>query len=105
MLKELIPQKRVTAELGISRSSLWRASRSDLAGFPAAVVLRARVYWRRTDLPALRAALASFRGRRAFEEERRHAAGLGKTRAPAPTLRQLDLFGETDAAGAEPGPS
>jgi predicted DNA-binding transcriptional regulator AlpA len=108
VLKDLVPQKRVAAELGVSRSSLWRAMRSDIAGFPAAIVVRSRLYWRQSDLPALQAALDKFRGRKAFEQKRRHAkavaarakaAGLhANKRKSKPVLSQPDLFGEADAA-------
>jgi predicted DNA-binding transcriptional regulator AlpA len=113
MMKELIPQKRVAAELGVSRSSLWRASHSNIPGFPPPVVLRARVYWRQKDLAALKMALDRFQGRRAFEAERRQAklrlaraeaSTRTKKRKPTSSLRQPDLFGEADAAapaGAE----
>lgn len=114
-MKDLVPQKRVAAELGVSRSSLWRASRGSIPGFPPPVLLRARVYWLRTDLPALKAALERFQGRRAFEEERRHAkaraavaeaTGLKpKRRKRGVALRQPDLFDAADTVapgGAEP---
>lgn len=113
-MKDLVPQKRIAAELGVSRSSLWRASRSSIPGFPPPIILRARVYWRRSDLPALKAAFDRFQGRKAFEKERRHAkarAALAeatslktKRRTRAGPIRQPDLFGEADAAapiGAE----
>lgn len=108
-MKDLVPQKRVAAELGVSRSSLWRASRSAIPGFPSPVLLRARVYWLRTDLPALRAAMDRFQGRSAFEAERRHAkaraalaeaTGLKpKRRKQASALPQPDLFDGPDTAG------
>lgn len=114
-MRDLVPQKRIAAELGVSRSSLWRASRSSIPDFPAPVVLRARVYWLSTDLPALRLAMERFQGRKAFEKERRHAkvraalveaAGLKpKRRKQATALRQPDLFDAADAVapgGAEP---
>jgi len=106
-MKALVPQKRVAADLGVSRSSLWRASRSAIPGFPAPVIVRARVYWREADLPALKAALERFEGRTAFERARRFAkacaaredaAGAkpkrGKGTGPA---RHPDLFGEAAA--------
>jgi predicted DNA-binding transcriptional regulator AlpA len=108
-MKDLVPLKRVAADLGVSRSTLWRASRSAIPGFPRPLVLRARVYWLRGDLPALKAAMDRFQGRRAFEAERRHAkaraalaqaSGLkSKRRKPASTIPQPDLFGAADAAG------
>jgi predicted DNA-binding transcriptional regulator AlpA len=115
MMKDLIPQKRVMAELNISRSSLWRAIQSDIEGFPAPTIVRSRLYWRPSELPALRAALDQFRGRKAFEQNRRHARAvaaraeatglLAKTRKAKPAVAQPDLFGEADAPapqGAEP---
>jgi len=115
-MKDLVPQKRIAAELGVSRSSLWRASRSSIPGFPPPIVVRARVYWQRSDLPALKAALDRFQGRKAFEKERRHAkarAALAeatrlkaKRRKGTAILRQPDLFGGDDVAapnGAETG--
>lgn len=106
-MKDLVPQKRIAAELGVSRSSLWRASRSAIAGFPPPVVLRARVYWLRTDLPALRAAMERFEGRSAFEAGRRHAkarvaqaeatALKPKRRKQANVVPQPDLFDAADA--------
>ena len=108
-MKDLVPQKRVAAELGVSRSSLWRASRSAIPGFPSPVVLRARVYWVRSDLPALRIAMDRFQGRSAFEAERRHAkaraalaeaTGLKpKRRKQASAIPQPDLFDAPDTAG------
>lgn len=115
-MKDLVPQKRVAADLGISRSSLWRASRSSIPDFPPPIVLRARVYWREADLPALKAALERFQGRKAFEKQQRHAkaraalaeaTGLKpKRRKGTANLRQPDLFGGDDVAapnGAEAG--
>lgn len=117
-MKGLVPQKRVAALLGVSRSSLWRASRSGIQGFLAPTIVGSRVYWREKDLPALKAALDRFPGRKAFEQERRHAraraalaqavSGRAKKRKPASPLRQPDLFGEPDVVapgGAEPSPS
>lgn len=110
-MKDLVPQKRIAAELGISRSSLWRASRSSIPGFPPPIVLRRRVYWREADVLALKAALERFQGRKAFEKERRHAkaraavaeaTGLKpKRRKRTAILRQPDLFGGDDIAAPD----
>lgn len=86
MTDDLIAQKRVMSELNISRASLWRARNSGIKTFPAPTIVRARVYWRRTDLPALRAALAQFRGRAVFEQSRRHAKAIA-ARAEVAGLR------------------
>ncbi len=104
---EVIPLKQVAAELGVSRATLWRASRSGIAGFPAPTNQRGRTFWRREELSALEAALDVFRGRGAFERARRHAracnalAQVVANRAARPQrrkqvaseLRQPDLFG------------
>lgn len=113
---DLIPLKRVAAELGVSRATLWRVSRS--AAFPPALRVLGRVYWRSTDLKTMEAALDRFKGRCAFERERRNAkvhaalveaAAGGKKRKRPKTpagfaVRQPDLFGGAEApapAGAE----
>lgn len=104
---DLVPLKRVAAELSVSRATLWRASRSNIPGFPAATKQRGRSFWRREDLPALEMALDVFQGRGAFERARRHSkackalARVVASRAthpqrrkqPATDLRQPDLFG------------
>lgn len=69
-------------------------------------MLRARVYWLRSDLPALMVAMDRFQGRSAFEAERRHAkarAALaeGKPKRPKQSnaIPQPDLFDASDTAG------
>ncbi|MEQ1708833.1 MAG: hypothetical protein ABL864_10960 [Terricaulis sp.] len=117
-MDDIIPLKRVAANLGISRSSLWRACKSNIPDVPPPLVVRGRVYWRRSDLPELEAALARYPGRVAFERECRHAKArvalaeaiaasarrkrIAKRRVP--DVRQPDLFGAADSlapAGAE----
>ena len=102
MRTDLLPLKRVAAQLGISRSSLWRASRSGIANFPAPTIIRKRVFWRPEDLEALRLAIDVYPGRKAFEEQRRYAgarvaAAAARGRRPkrlvAPAQMQPDLFG------------
>ncbi len=110
-MKDLIPQKRVMAELEISRSGLWRAKQSNIDGFPAPTIVRGRLYWRPSELPALRAALDQFRGRKAFEQNRRHARAVAaraestglraKARRAKPATAQPDLFGEADKPAPE----
>ncbi len=107
MTDDLIAQKRVMSELNISRAGLWRARNSGIKTFPAPTIVRTRVYWRRTDLPALRAALTQFRGRAVFEQSRRHAkaiaaraevAGLRtRVRKLKSPLAHPDLFAESEA--------
>jgi|CXWL01.1.fsa_nt_gi predicted DNA-binding transcriptional regulator AlpA len=71
-LKDHLPLKAVADDLGVSRWTLWRAARSDIADFPAPVVLRRRVYWKKSQLEALEAALLQFQGRCTFDRKRRH---------------------------------
>jgi predicted DNA-binding transcriptional regulator AlpA len=111
MKKDLIPQKRVAAKLGVSRCTLWRAVRSNIPGFPPPQKIRSRVFWREAELPTLKEAMERFGGRGAFEVVRRHAKARSAliqaaTACKAPhkrgarrSLPQPDLFGETDAAG------
>lgn len=110
-MKDLIPQKRVLAELEISRSGLWRAKQSNIEGFPAPTIVRGRLYWRSSELPALRAALDQFRGRKVFEQNRRHARAVAaraettglraRTRKAKRAVTQPDLFGEADKPAPE----
>lgn len=106
MKDDFVPLKRVAAEIGVSRATLWRASKCSIPGFPSPHIARGRVFWRIADLPALEAALDSFQGRSAFERGRRHAkackalAQVVATRTKkarrgtqvATDLRQPDLF-------------
>lgn len=109
---ELIPLKRLTGRLGVSRATLWRVSRS--AGFPAPVKVLGRIYWRACDLPEMEAGLDRFQGRSAFERDRRHAKAYKtaakvvaanvkkqrRVRVRIGPLAQPDLFG----AAAAPAP-
>lgn len=102
---ELVPLKLVAEEVGMSRTSLWRAARSAIAGFPPPVVIRRLVYWRRQDLDRLDDALARYRGRVEFERQReaqRRIARLQQKLKRAPKrsrpdvkllVPQQDLFG------------
>lgn len=112
---DLIPLKRVAAQLGVSRATLWRVSQS--SDFPSPVKVRGRMFWRMRDLAAMEIALDAYQGRSAFEREQRQAktreaamkamAALKKSkrRPTSPsTLQQLDLFGGAGAptpGGAE----
>lgn len=100
---DLVPFKQVADEVGTSRTSLWRAARSDIPGFPAPVIIRRLVYWKRQDLERLDEALLRYRGRVKFERERQARQKielLKKTNAmskrtwhsPPPSLPQPDLF-------------
>lgn len=110
---DLIPLKRISVRLGVSRATLWRVSRCP--GFPAPVKILGRIYWRACDLPEMEAALDRFQGRSVFERERRRAkarqaatkamAAAAKkpkrARLPINALAQPDLFG--GAAVSAPG--
>lgn len=67
---DLMPLKAVVQDLGVSRTTLWRAARSDIAGFPAPTIVRRLVYWRRDELERLEDALMRYRGRVKFEQGR-----------------------------------
>lgn len=67
---ELVPMKLVAGALGVSRQTLWRASRSSIPGFPPPTIVRRRVYWQRLELAALEAAMLRYEGRQRFEVNR-----------------------------------
>jgi hypothetical protein len=100
---DLVPQKVVADDLCVSLATLWRARRSNLPGFPAPVIVRNMVFWRKADLGKLEDALMQFQGRGKFEQEREHSkriAVLAKARSQPkrikrtrrPDERQRDLF-------------
>ncbi|MBX3429984.1 MAG: hypothetical protein KF779_10410 [Hyphomonadaceae bacterium] len=90
---DLVPLKQVAEEVGMSRTSLWRACRSNIPDFPAPLVIRRLVYWRRDDLERLDAALMRYLGRVHFERQREATQKIErlkrKSRAPAKRSRQL----------------
>lgn len=67
---DLVPLKRVLEDVGVSRATLWRALKSNLQGMPKPIKQRGRLFWSRSDLASLDAALRSFGGRIAYERER-----------------------------------
>jgi predicted DNA-binding transcriptional regulator AlpA len=101
---DLIPLKVVAEEVGMSRTSLWRATRSEIPGFPRPVVIRRLVYWKRKDIERLDEALTRYRGRVSFERQRqarqkierlkkKNAKPSRRPRSSFPaTPPQLDLF-------------
>ncbi|MDX2277233.1 MAG: hypothetical protein NW206_17445 [Hyphomonadaceae bacterium] len=100
---DLVPQKVVADDLCVSLATLWRARRSNLPGFPAPVIVRNMVFWRKADLGKLEDALMQFQGRGKFEQERQRSkriAAMAKARpqpkrikrARRPDERQRDLF-------------
>jgi predicted DNA-binding transcriptional regulator AlpA len=79
--QDVIPQKRVAYEVGVSQTTLWRALKSDLPNFPAPVVIRKKVYWRKADLPALEDALMSFQVAACLNGSKRKQRGECRPRA------------------------
>jgi len=83
---DLVPLKRVADEVGVSRATLWRARQSNIPDFPAPVIIRHLVYWRRADLKRLEDALMQYQGRVRFERRReaqRKVDQIKKTAAPS----------------------
>lgn len=100
---DLVPQKVVADDLCVSLATLWRARHSNLPGFPAPVIVRNMVFWRKADLGKLEDALLQFEGRGKFEQERvrsKRIAAMTKARSQPkrtkrtrrPDERQRDLF-------------
>jgi len=100
---DLVPQKVVADDLCVSLATLWRARRSNLPGFPAPVIIRNMVFWRKADLGKLEDALMQFQGRGKFEQERERSKRIAvmtrarpqpkrTKRARRPDQRQRDLF-------------
>lgn len=98
--KGLLPQKAVAEDLCISLVTLWRARNSAIPGFPAPIIIRKMVFWKKDDLPRLEEALLQFEGRKHFEKQRRHSKQLAlrkrtlkpKRRARGHDQRQQELF-------------
>lgn len=100
-LKDHLPLKAICEDLGVSRWTLWRAARSDIPGFPEPIKVGRQLYWKKTEIDALEAALIRFEGRCAFDGKRRHekkVRALQKTRTAAAARKssvrqvQQDLF-------------
>lgn len=100
-LKDYLPLKAVVEDLGVSRWTLWRASRSGIAGYPKATKVGRQIFWKKSELDALEDALMRFEGRCVFDAKRQHerkVKALTKTRAAAaprkrtPRAIQRDLF-------------
>ncbi len=84
---DLVPLKVVMDELGVSRVTLWRARRSGIVDFPAPTLIRRLVFWRRSEIQRLEAALLSYGGRVKFERGRdaeRKIAAVRRARDAAP---------------------
>ncbi len=101
--RDLIPYKAVLEELGVSRTTLWRARSSGISGFPQPIVRNHMVFWRREDLSKLEDAIFRYRGRVVFERQRvaeRKVAPLARTARPKRRRARKeapdhpDLFGQ-----------
>ena len=97
----LVPLKQAAGALGVSRATLWRASKV-VPGFPPPRVIARRVYWKASELEDLRNAISRFAGRVAFEQERRlvalraerdNLARRRRTRRAKLARSETDLFG------------
>ena len=99
---DLVPFKQVAAQLGFSRSTIWRARMSGVVGFPEPVMVSRYVFWKRTDLDKLEDALLRYQGRVKFERRReaesrvkflkQHLKPYRSDGRRRKTLRQPDLF-------------
>lgn len=78
---DLIPQKAVADDLCVSITTLWRARQSKLEDFPAPVIVRGAVFWKKADLAQLEEALLQFRGRGVFERNREAERKLKRLKA------------------------
>ncbi|PZO48610.1 MAG: hypothetical protein DCF16_16085 [Alphaproteobacteria bacterium] len=89
---DLMHQKAVAEDLCVSLVTLWRARHSNLPGFPAPVIYRNMVFWRKCDLGRLEDALMKFEGRSKFEERRfysRRVAALASARPQPKRIKRV----------------
>jgi predicted DNA-binding transcriptional regulator AlpA len=75
--QECLSLTETAYELAVSRSTLWRASRSNLPDFPEPVIVSRQVYWKKSDLARLEDAMMFFEGRCAFDRKRKAAQSGG----------------------------
>lgn len=85
---DLIPAKVIVDEFCVSRTTLWRASKSNIPGFPDPVIIRRLVYWRRGDLDRLEEALMRYLGRIAFERQREAQRKVGELKRAVAAAQQ-----------------
>lgn len=81
--RDLIPLKVVVDEQCVSRATLWRARNAGIPGFPAPVVIRQQVFWKRGDMDKLEAALMLYRGRVEFERTRQAEKKVARLKVQA----------------------
>lgn len=100
-LKNYLPLKAVVEDLGVSRWTLWRAAASDIAGFPQPTKVGRQIYWKKSEIEALEAALLRYTGRCVFDRKRKHekkvralkrAGALAVPQKHARRIAQRDLF-------------
>ena len=75
-LKDYLPLKAVVEDLGVSRWTLWRAAASNIPDFPKPTRVGRQVFWKKSELESLEAALMHFPGRCVFDRQRQHANKL-----------------------------
>jgi predicted DNA-binding transcriptional regulator AlpA len=72
-LKDYLPLKAVVEDLGVSRWTLWRAASSGIENFPKPTKVGRQIYWKKSEMDALEAALLRFEGRCAFDRKRKQS--------------------------------
>lgn len=65
--------KAILEDLGVSRWTLWRAAASNIPDFPAPTRVGRQLFWKKSEMDALEAALMRFRGRCVFDRARQYA--------------------------------
>lgn len=89
---DLVPLKQVLEEVGVSRTTLWRALRSGIDGFPKPTAKSGRVFWKRSQIAALDAGLGAYKGRGQFDTRRQqqqaHRDLRRQMKAQAPRKRR-----------------
>lgn len=101
---ELISIKQLTHELGVSRTTLWRALHSGIRDFPSPTFLGRRIYWRAGDVERLEVSLLQFRGRCVFERDRKckRLEALKRARLVASKNKERKVCVEARRGGAAP---
>jgi hypothetical protein len=94
--KDLVPQKVIAEDLCVSLVTLWRARQSGIPGFPAPVIFRNMVFWRKADLDRLEDALLKFEGRGRFEERRERSERIAKLAKAQPQPKRVKRPRRTD---------
>jgi predicted DNA-binding transcriptional regulator AlpA len=69
-LKDHLPLKAICEDLGVSRWTLWRAAASNIPDSPKPTRVGRQIFWKKSEMDALEAALMRFQGRCAFDSQR-----------------------------------